>query len=97
MPKITDLDVQEIRQLFEEALNQARRADRRQKMRMRRKIRDEVFNLLTWEKPTAAAIMNRWEERLNDAFKVMPFGFKEELFKMLVDKMQHPLKMRKFN
>jgi hypothetical protein len=41
--------------------------------------------------------MNRWEERLGDAFKVMPYGFKEELFKMLVDKMQHPLKMRKSN
>jgi hypothetical protein len=95
MARITDLDVQEIRKLFEEGLNRAQRADKRQKMRMRRKIRDEVFNLLTWEKPTPAAIMNRWEERLQDAFNVMPFGFKEELFKMLVDKMQHPLRMGK--
>ena len=94
MARITDLDVQEIRQLFEEGLNQARSADKRQKMRMRRKIRDEVYNLLTWEKPTAAAIMNRWEERLQDVFNVMPFGFREDLFKMLVDKMQHPLRMR---
>jgi hypothetical protein len=97
MPRITDLDVQEIRKLFEEGLNRAQRADKSQKMRMRRKIRDEVFNLLTWEKPTAAAIINRWEERLQDAFNVMPFGFKEELFKMLVDKMQNPLRMRKPN
>jgi hypothetical protein len=97
MARITDLDVQEIRQFFEEGLNQARSTDKRQKMRMRRKIRDEVFNLLTWEKPTAAAIMNRWEERLHDAFNAMPYGFKEELFKMLVDKMQHPLKMSKSN
>jgi hypothetical protein len=97
MARITDMDVQEIRKLFEEGLNRAQRADKRQKMRMRRKIRDEVFNLLTWEKPTAAAIMNRWEERLQDAFKVMPFGFKEELFKILLDKMQHPLRMGKSN
>ena len=95
MAKITDLDVQEIRQFFEDGLNQAQRADKRQKMRMRRKIRDEVFNLLTWEKPTPSAIMNRWEERLQDAFKVMPYSFKEELFKLLVDKMQHPLRMGK--
>ena len=27
--------------------------------------------------------------------KVMPYGFKEELFKMLVAKMQHPLRMAK--
>ncbi len=52
MAKISDMDVQEIRQFFEDGLNQAQRADKRQKMRMRRKVRDEVFNLLTWEKPT---------------------------------------------
>jgi hypothetical protein len=95
MAKISDVDVQEIRQFFEENLNQAQRADKRQKMRMRRKMRDEVFNLLTWEKPTPTGIMNRWEERLQGVFKVMPYGFKEELFKMLVDKMQHPLRMGK--
>jgi hypothetical protein len=95
MSKISDLDVQEIRQFFEENLNQAQRADKRQKMRMRRRIRDEVFNLLTWEKPTPTGIMNRWEERLQDVLKVMPFGFKEELFKMLVDRMKHPLRMAK--
>jgi hypothetical protein len=94
MAKISDIDVQEIRQFFEDGLNQAQRADKRQKMRMRRKIRDEVFNLLTWEKPTPSAIMNRWEERLNDAFKVMPYTFKDDLFRMLVEKMQHPLKAR---
>ena len=93
MAKISDLDVLDIRQFFEDALNLAQRADRRQKMRMWRRIRDEVFNLLTWEKPTPTGIMNRWEERLQDVLKVMPFGFKEELFKMLVDKMQHPLRM----
>jgi hypothetical protein len=92
MAKISDLDVQEIRQFFEDGLNQAQGADKRQKMRMRRKIRDEVFNLLTWEKPTPTGIMNRWEERLQDVFKVMPYSFKDELFRMLVEKMQHPLK-----
>jgi len=95
MARMSDLDVQEIRQFFDENLNQAQRADKRQKMRMRRKVRDEVFNLLTWEKPTPTAIMNRWEERMQDVLKVMPYGFKEELFKMLVNKMQHPLRMGK--
>ncbi|MEJ2220527.1 MAG: hypothetical protein P8X80_06910 [Desulfobacterales bacterium] len=92
MAKISDLDVQEIRQFFENSLNRAQGADKRRKMRMRRKIRDEVFNLLTWEKPTPTGIMNRWEERLHNVFKVMPYTFKDELFKMLVDKMQHSLK-----
>ena len=75
MPRLTELEVYEIRKLFEESLSQAQRADKREKMRMRRKIRDEVFNLLTWEKPTPSAIMNRWEERLQDIFKIMPYGF----------------------
>jgi hypothetical protein len=97
MARISDLDVQEIRQFFEEGLNQAQRADKRQKMRMRRKIRDEVYNLLTWEKPTPTGIMSRWEERLQDVLKVMPYGFKEELYRMLVNKMQHPLRMGKPN
>ena len=96
MAKISDLDVQEIRQFFENSLNQAQGADKRRKMRMRRKIRDEVFNLLTWEKPTPTGIMNRWEERLHNVFKVMPYTFKDELFKMLVDKMQHSLKRLEF-
>ena len=85
--KITDLDILELRNFFEEALSRAQNADKQQKMRMRKKIRDEVFILLTWEKPTAKAILNRWEERLQDVFKVMPFGFKDELFRMLMDKM----------
>jgi len=95
MAKITDLDILDIRKVFEEALTRSQRADKRQKMRFRRKIRDEVFNLLTWEKPTPTGIMNRWEERLQDVFHVMPYGFKEELFKLLADKMLHPFKMRK--
>ena len=95
MARISDLDVLDIRQFFEDGLTQAQRADKRQKMRMRRRIRDEVFNLLTWEKPTPTAIMNRWEERLNDVFNVMPYGFKEELLRLLVDRMQHPLRMGK--
>ena len=94
MPRLTDLDIIEIRKFFEEALNMAQRLDKREKMRMRRKIRDEVFNLLTWEKPTPTGIMNRWEERLQDTFKVMPYGFKEDLFKILIEKMQNPLSMK---
>ena len=86
MARISDLDVQEIRQFFEEGLNQAQRADKREKMRMRRRIRDEVFNLLTWEKPTPTGIMNRRDERLQDVLKVMPFGLSEQRIKMLVDK-----------
>ncbi len=88
MPQLSEIDIYEIRQFFEESLAMAQRADKREKMRMRRKIRDEVFNLLTWEKPTPTAIMNRWDERLHEILQVMPYGFKEDLLKMLIQKMQ---------
>ena len=88
MSTITDLDVLELRKFFEEALSRTQNTDKKHKMRLRKKIRDEVFLLLPYEKPTPKAIMSRWEERLQDVFKVMPFGFKDELFKMLMDIMQ---------
>jgi hypothetical protein len=93
MAKITDLDILELRNFFEEALSRAQSADKKQKMRLRRKIRDEVFLLQTWEKPTPKSIMSRWEERMQDVLKVMPFGFKEELFKMLINIMSLRLTM----
>lgn len=96
MPRLSDLDMYEIRQFFEEALTRAQRADKREKMRMRRKIRDEVFNLLTWEQPTPSAIINRWEERLQDVFSIMPYGFKEDLIHILSDKMLSPLQKKPF-
>ena len=37
---------------------------------------------------TPTAIMNRWDERLHDILNVMPYGFKEDLLKLLIDKMQ---------
>ena len=55
-------------------------------MRMRRKIRDEIFSLLTWERPSPSAIIRRWEDRPFDVFQIMPFGFKDDLLKFLIDK-----------
>jgi len=72
MAKLKDRDIMEINKWFEEALNRLPKVDRKTKMRMRKKIRDEVYFLLTWEKPSPSMIMNRWEERISDFFKVMP-------------------------
>ena len=47
MARITDLDILELRQFFEEALSRAQQTDKRQKMRMRRKIRDEIYLLFS--------------------------------------------------
>ena len=75
---------------FEDTLSRISKIDRKEKMKMRKKIRDELYLLLTWEKPTPDIIMNRWEERLDKIFRVMPFGAKEELLKLMKKKMEMP-------
>jgi hypothetical protein len=90
MAKLKDRDIMDINKWFEEALNRLSRVDRKKKMRMRRKIRDEVYFLLTWEKPTPDMIINRWEERMNDVFMAMPYGLKDDLLRLLGKKMETP-------
>lgn len=75
---------------FEDTLSRTSSVDRKEKMKMRKKVRDELFLLLTWEKPTADAIINRWEERLHMVFKVFPFGAKEDLFNLMKKIMASP-------
>lgn len=85
---LDEQDIYGLRMWFEEALNRTpKTVDKQKKMRMRKKIRDEIFLLLTWENPRPSAIIKRWEDRLFDVFQIMPFGFKDELLKLLIDKM----------
>lgn len=88
MAKLKDLDIMEINKWFEEALNRLSKVDRKAKMRMRKKIRDEVYFLLTWEKPTPSMIMNRWEDRIGDFFKVMPYGLRDDLLHLLAKRIE---------
>ena len=88
--KLKEPDLLDIYKWFEDALNCMHKVDRQKKMRMRRKIRDEVFLLLTWERPTASVIFNRWDERLNDVFKALPYESKEDLLRLLTKKMDRP-------
>ena len=85
---LNEQDIYELRMWFEGALNRtSKKVDKQKKMRMRRKIRDEILLLLTWEKPSPSAIIKRWEDRMFDVFQIMPFGFKDELLRLLIDKM----------
>jgi len=85
---LSEEDIYELSMWFEKTLNSTTKTiDKQKKMRMRRKIRDETFLLLTWENPSPSAIINRWEERMIDVFQSMPYGFKDELLRVLVAKM----------
>jgi len=88
MAKLKDRDIMDINKWFEDALSRLSKIDRQKKMRIRRKVRDEVYFLLTWEKPTPSMIINRWEERISDVFKAMPYGLREDLLRLLAKKME---------
>ena len=88
MARLRDRDIMDINKWFDETLNRLSKVDRKRKMRMRRKVRDEVYFLLTWQKPTASMIINRWEERMSDVFLAMPYGLKDDLHRLLVKKME---------
>jgi hypothetical protein len=88
--KIKDPDLIEFSTWFEMVLSQATKLPRKDKMKMRKKIRDELYALLLWEKPTADVIFNRWEERLGRVFSVMRPDSRQELFKLLKKKLTLP-------
>jgi len=56
MAKLKDRDIMDINIWFEDALSRLSKIDRQKIMRMRRKVRNEVYFLLTWEKPTPSEI-----------------------------------------
>jgi len=88
--KVKETDLLEFGKWFEMALNQTAKVERKDKMKMRKKIRDELYLLLSWEKPTPDVIFNRWEERLDKVFRAMNPGLRDELFKLLKKKLSTP-------
>ena len=88
--KVKETDLLEFGKWFEMALNQTAKVERKDKMKMRKKIRDELYVLLSWEKPTPDVIFNRWEERLDKVFKVLSPGLRDDLFKLLKKKLSGP-------
>ena len=89
--KLKDSDISNLFEMFEEALNRAQRLDKPQRIQLRKKIRNELFSLLSWEPVTPAAIMSRWENRFSDVFAALPVGFKEEVASALTEKLRSPL------
>ena len=80
---IKKIDLYEMGTWFEGALSRTRKVDKRAKVRMRKKIRDEFFLLLAKEQSSPTEIMNKWDVSLSDVFAAMPYGFKDDLLQML--------------
>jgi hypothetical protein len=88
--KVKEPDLLEFTKWFEMALNQATKVERQDKMKMRRKIRDELYILLSWESPTPDVIFNRWEERLEMVFKVMNSGLRDDVGRLKMHNFPFP-------
>jgi hypothetical protein len=89
--KLKDRDIMELNDFFEDTLNRSQNLNRQQRLHLRKRIRNELFCILGWETVTVPAVISRWEERLSDVFSAMPYGFEEDLFKLLSDKLRAPL------
>lgn len=89
--KLKDIDIRDLYDMFEEALNRAQRLDKQQRIHLRKRIRNELFAIMGWELATPAAIMSRWEDRFFDVFAALPAGFKEEIAHALTEKLRSPL------
>jgi hypothetical protein len=89
--KLKDADINDLHDMFEEALNRAQRLDKQRRIHFRKKIRNELFTLMSWELASASAIMSRWEDRLSDVFSALPLGFKNEITNALTEKLRSPM------
>jgi hypothetical protein len=85
--KLKDQDILEFSEFFESALTRAANMDKQQKIRLRRKVRNELYSMLGFEFIAADAVMSRWNERLSDIFQLAPYGFEEELLRVLIYKL----------
>lgn len=85
--KLKETDIHELGQMFEEGLNRMLKADKREKLRFRRRIRDELHAMLGWELASPAGIIKRFEERMPDFFQEVPYGFKDEILSFLNNRM----------
>ena len=85
--RLKETQIHELGQMFEEGLNRLQKVDKREKVRLRRRIRDELFSLLGWELASPTGILKRFEDRMPDLFRALPYGFKDELLDFLVNLM----------
>jgi hypothetical protein len=53
-------------------------------MRVRKKIRNEVSNVVKWKNPTADRLLKRLEEKLQEVLKLFPYGFSDDLRRLLI-------------
>jgi hypothetical protein len=81
-------DIEDIRLLFEDALKRIQKIDKTERIKIRGKIRRELNNIIGWKNPTPDRILKRWDSRLYDVFSILPYWLRDDLHKMLSNKIK---------
>jgi hypothetical protein len=86
MARLNPGDVREILQMLEDGINLIPKLGKMEKMKMRSKIRRQSNWLSGLSSPSADMILHKLEERLSDVFSSYPYGFSDNLKKILEGK-----------
>ncbi|TET72451.1 MAG: hypothetical protein E3J56_05480 [Candidatus Aminicenantes bacterium] len=89
MARLRPDDVRVILQTLEDGINLMPKLDKMDRIRVRSKIRKQYNWLSTLSDPNIDTIFHKLEERLSDVFSLYPFGFSDQVKKILAEKLAH--------
>ena len=79
MAKLQKTDLKQIVDVFEVELSLLPKLAKIEKMKMRSKIRRELYCLVALNNQTTQRLIKRLEEKLPDVFSAYPYGFSDKL------------------
>ncbi len=85
MPRLSTHDVTEILEMLEDGINFVAKLSKVEKMKLRRKIREQAGWLQEWRNPSAGGILQKLEGKLSNVFLLYPHGFDDD-FRRLLEK-----------
>ena len=83
MPRLAPSDMRELLDMLENGIVALPKLGKIERMKMRSRIRRQEGWILALQNPTSEFILQRLQERLPDAFSLYPYGFKEQLKRLL--------------
>lgn len=89
MARLRPDEVREILQILEDGMQLMPKLDKMDRIRIRNKIRKQYSWLAMLNNPHADTLYRKLEERLQDVFRLYPFGFEERFKKLLTRKLAH--------
>ena len=87
MARLKPNDVKKILQVLEDGIHFMPELGKTEKMKIRSKIRRQYNWLLDLNNPTADMISHKLEEKLSDVLSKYPYGFSDNLKKLLKEKL----------